>query len=82
MCFGSIGKQPEIPALEPIPTPAPSPTVTPSVVSAQSAEAVRKNRLKSIRTGLASTIKTSPMGVTGSGSDLFPTAQNNKDKLG
>jgi len=88
MCFFS---QPKTPTPSPAPiiknapvTPAPSPTPTktapePSQVSPQEA---RRKQLGILRYGLASTIKTSPRGVSGSGADLYAPAAYGKTKLG
>lgn len=78
MCFVKAPKMPEQQA-PPVPAPAPSPT--PSSISAQSADETRRKRLDRIRYGLASTIKTSPLGITGSASDLTAMA-GGKEKIG
>lgn len=66
-----------------IPTPAPVPTVLPSEVSAQTNDAVRKQRIEQLRYGFASTLKTGGRGITGSGPDLNSTsATPGKNKLG
>jgi len=79
MCFGGSPKTPEVSAPPP---PAPTPTVMPTQVSEISAqETARKKRLNSLRFGLASTIKTSPLGITGSSADLSAPSQG-KQRLG
>ena len=57
-------KAPEAPKVMPAPDPAPTPTAEEPAV--QSTEDTRKSRLKKMRSGLASTIKTKPSGLVGS----------------
>jgi hypothetical protein len=71
MCGGKQ-KTPELPAT-PAPTPIPTPTTTEPVVS----EDQRANKIRNLKMGIASTIKTSPGGVSGTGSDLS-TSQGKK----
>lgn len=56
MCF-SKPKTPSVP-----PTPSPAPIPTPVETSPMAAEDVRRQRIKQLRAGFASTIKTSPVG--------------------
>lgn len=65
MCFGGGGNVPD-----PQPAPAPAPTPVPTEVSPIQSQQERTSKLASMRMGLASTIKTSPAGVTGSGPEL------------
>ncbi len=71
MCFGSP-KAPSAPP--PPPTPPPTPVITPSESSQQNAGDARKKQLDRLRYGLASTIKTKPTGVFGTGAQLTPQA--------
>ena len=67
------GKQKmDLPAT-PAPTPMPLPTSTDPVTT----ESERANRVRNMRAGIMSTIKTSPAGVSGTGSDLTQ-GQGNK----
>ena len=72
MCFFSKPKAPAAPAITQAPpaAPAPKPIVMPSEVSPQTKEETRRKRLDKLRFGLASTIKTSPRGITGTGVNL------------
>ena len=80
MCFGGGGKQP---AAQPIPQAAPTPqAIAPSAVEGNVSEEERRQKLSRMRNGLASTIKTSAKGLTGSGSDLLTQTIMGKDKLG
>lgn len=74
MCFSS----PKPPDQQPIPVAAPTPTITPSEISPQAAGEARRKQLEQLQYGLASTIKTSPLGITGTGSDLASTGQGKK----
>ena len=67
--MGGGGKTPDLPA-----TPAPTPIPEPSNVSPQQTEGQRAQNIANLKKGILSTIKTSPAGVSGTGSDL--TAQN------
>ena len=78
MCI-STPKAPEAPKASPPPAPAPVPV--PEEVAPQSAESSRTSRLKRLRAGLASTIKTSPKGVLGTGEDLY-SSMGGKTQLG
>ena len=73
MCGG--GKTPELPA-----TPAPTPIPQPSDVAPQTTESQRASRIAKLRRGIMSTIKTSPYGITGTGSNL--TSGQGKKTLG
>jgi hypothetical protein len=64
MCF-SKAKTPELP-----PTPAPAPVPTPTNVNPIATEGQRADKIAQMKRGILSTIKTSPAGVTGTGSDL------------
>lgn len=79
MCFGG---KPKTPAVQAAPEPSPAPVITPSESESMVSEAERKNRLKRLRAGLASTIKTSPKGVAGNEADLMSQSLTGKDKLG
>lgn len=72
MCFGG-GKAPS-------PTPPPAPT--PTAVAPQESVVKGADYLKQLRYGLASTIKTSSRGLTGSGSNLNSQTNAGKQKLG
>jgi len=68
MCFFGKPAQPEIKAApeitappKPSPLPAPVPTETASTTTAEG----RRKRIRQIRYGMLSTIRTSPAGVTG-----------------
>ena len=65
MCFGGKQKTPELPAV-PAPTPIPTPAQTAPLV----AEDQRARKIQNLKMGMASTIKTSPAGVSGTGADL------------
>lgn len=79
MCYSS----PEAPSNKPAPPPPPAPTIMPSEVSAQSTESAKQKRRESLRSGLASTIKTSARGITGAGPELIsPSLLGSKTKLG
>lgn len=81
MCFGS----PKPPTPQAVPPISPPPTITPTNVSDVSAqETARKQRVAQLRYGFASTIKTSPQGITGTGSDVQPsnTGSTTKTTLG
>lgn len=68
MCFGGKPKAPEPPKAAP--PPAPIPVITPSEVSPQEQAEGRRKKLSRLRYGLASTIKTSPRGIFGTGAEL------------
>ena len=76
MCFGSKPKAPDAVAA---PAPMPPP---PSPVDAMVTEGNTKQRLERLKFGLASTIKTSPKGVSGTGADLTNTNSGLKKTLG
>ena len=79
MCFfGSKSAAPPAPT----PAPAPLPTPTPSEISPQTAQDVKKKQLDMMRYGLASTIKTGPRGLVGTGPNLNSSNQQGKTKLG
>ena len=80
MCFGGGSKSPAAVAA---PTPAPTPqAIAPSTTEGMVSEDERRKKLQRMRNGLASTIKTSAKGLTGSGSDLLTQTILGKDKLG
>lgn len=80
MCFGGGGKTP---AATPVPQAAPTPqAIAPSAAEGMVSEDERRQKLSRMRNGLASTIKTSAKGLTGSGSDLLTQTIMGKDKLG
>jgi hypothetical protein len=60
------GKTPSLPAT---PDPSPMPTQPTSTAPIQT-EGQRQSKIKNLKQGILSTIKTSPAGVTGTGSDL------------
>lgn len=83
MCFGGGGSK--SPAITQVPAPAPAPTpqaIPPSEVEGRVSEDERRRKLTRMRSGLASTIKTSAKGLTGSGADLLSQTILGKDKLG
>ena len=83
MCFGGGSKKQQTPAAVPAPLPAPTPqAISPSEVEGIASEEDRRKKLSRMRNGLASTIKTSAKGLTGSGSDLLNQTITGKDKLG
>lgn len=63
--MGGGTKTPDVPA-----APAPTPTPQPSDVSPQQTEGQRAQKTANMKKGILSTIKTSPAGTTGAGSDL------------
>lgn len=73
MCMGGSPKAPS-----PTPPPAPAPIPT----EPQQAVVKSKDQLERLRFGLASTIKTGPRGLTGSGANLTSVAPTGKTKLG
>lgn len=75
MCFGSKQKVPD-PGPPPDPTPPPP---TPAEPGATQTDV--KKQIDKYRFGLASTIKTGPRGITGSGADLY-SDKKLKTKLG
>ena len=80
MCWGGGQKAP---AQVVQPTPAPIPqAIAPSAVEGRVSEDERRQKLSRMRSGLASTIKTSARGLTGSGPDLLTQTIMGKDKLG
>ena len=85
MCFFNKPKAPDPVVVTPPPNvsqpPAPTPTVQPSTVSPQQQAETRRKKLARLRSGLASTIKTSARGITGSGADLSAPASG-KQNLG
>lgn len=58
--------------------PDPVPTVTEEEVSTESNEQSRRSRLNRMRAGIASTIKTSSRGITGTGADLYNSSGGKK----
>jgi len=81
MCFWKTAKEPSInieqtkaPDLPAAPSPTPIPTPEPSVVSPQESAAQRQRKIKAMRYGAMSTIKTGGQGVTGTGPDLVSPA--------
>ena len=79
MCM-STPKAPEAPKAVPPPQPAPVPT--PEEVAPSSRESNRVARLRRLRSGLASTIKTSTQGVLEGGGSLYDSGAGGKTKLG
>lgn len=68
MCFG--GGNSKTPSVSAPPPMAPPPVIQPTEISAASAGEARRKKLEQLRFGLASTIKTSPKGITGVKPDL------------
>ena len=73
--MGGGPKTPDVPA-----APAPTATPQPSDVSPQQTEGQRQAKQANMKKGVLSTIKTSPAGTTGAGSDL--TTNTGKKTLG
>lgn len=74
MCGGSNPKP--IPPPTPLPPPAPVPTPMPTDVAPLTTSEQRANRVKALKFGALSTIKTSPQGIVGAGPDLItPSAK-------
>ena len=71
MCMSSPSMpETKAPAVTPAPTPAPLPSAEPTASTSGAVvqtDDERKKRLKAMRQGLASTIKTSPLGIIGTG---------------
>lgn len=67
---------------KPIEPPSPAPVPIMSESSVTSAEESRRRRLAKLRTGLLSTIKTSPRGITGRGADLVSSVATGTKTLG
>jgi pyruvate/2-oxoglutarate dehydrogenase complex dihydrolipoamide acyltransferase (E2) component len=78
MCV-STPKAPEAPKA--VAPPAPAPTPEAEEVSVSSAEDTRREKLRRLRSGLASTIKTSAQGVLGTSGSMYDQSQG-KTKLG
>ena len=78
MCMGG-SKPPSIPAT---PLPAPTPTIVEPTEVVAISEDDRRKKLQKMRAGLASTIKTSPKGITGDRIDLVSGSIMGKEKLG
>ena len=79
---GCFGGSPKVETPAPPPTPAPMPTPTPSEISPQSATDARKRRLDQMRFGMASTVRTTTRGLTGTGANLNDQNNSGKTKLG
>lgn len=73
MCFGGGGKTP---------SPQAPPPPAPVAVEPQAGMVKSKDQLERLRFGLASTIKTGPRGLTGSGANLSSAWTTGKTKLG
>lgn len=73
-------KIPESPQPQVTP-PAPTPSISEGF-SATSLEERRKKRLAKLRTGILSTIKTSPRGITGTGANLVSSVATGTKTLG
>lgn len=79
MCFGGSPKPPD-PVAPPSPAPTPTPVTNINPVATQTDRAAT---LKKLQYGLASTIKTGPGGLTGTGANLTaPIAAGTTTKLG
>lgn len=73
MCFGG-SKPVEVPAapvIAPAPTPAPVPSPSPSQTESAQNQEQRRAKIAAMRSGILSTIKTSPQGITGTGANLM-----------
>lgn len=96
MCFWKTPKIPEprqpaaiqrqvdatpAPAPEIAKPPSPAPVITPSKVQGMQTQDERRRKLRLIRYGMLSTIKTSPQGITGTGSNLISSGTG-KSTLG
>ena len=76
--MGGGGKTPALPA-----TPDPSPMPTqPTSTSPIQTEGQRQAKISNLKQGIMSTIKTSPSGVSGTGSDLNVADTSKKKTLG
>jgi hypothetical protein len=76
--MGGGGKTPDLPK-----TPDPSPMPTqPTSTNPQQTEMQRGQKISNMKQGIASTIKTSPAGVSGTGSDLSSNQPGLKKTLG
>lgn len=73
--MGGGGNSPSVPA-SPDPTPTPSPV--PTNVSSAQTEGERASNISQMKKGMLSTIKTSPSGVSGTGSDIGTTGTGKK----
>ena len=78
MCWGGGGGSAPAATPPPAPQPIPTPTAVNPVANAQD----RAKNLASYQYGLASTIKTGAMGITGSGPELRAPAITGASKTG
>lgn len=78
-CFGGSSAPKAV--AQPLPAPTPQ-AIAPSEVEGAVSEDERRKKLTRMRRGLASTIKTSAKGLTGSGSDLLSQTLVGKSKIG
>lgn len=76
MCFS----KPKSPDIKPAPTPDPTPIAVQTTESGVSSIEERRKKLKDMRMGLSSTIKTSPIGTPGQ--SLAAPSLIGKTKLG
>lgn len=76
--FGGKASTPPPPPPPPVAAPPPVPTASESTTQPNK----NKDGLERMRAGIASTIKTSARGLTGSGSDLVASNTAGKMKLG
>lgn len=79
-CFGGSPKMQSAPA-QPVPSPSPQ-LIAPSKVEGVISQDERRQKMNRLRNGLASTIKTSAKGLTGSGADLMSQMVTGKEKIG
>ncbi len=80
MCFGS---SPNItttapPKVTPPPKSAPLPSATPTLVQSQVTATDRRKKIAAMRHGMLSTIKTSPQGIVGTGTNLSGSGAGKK----
>ena len=78
-CFGGSSKKA---SSEPVAAPSPAPVPTPTSVAPVATASDRAKVLKNYQYGLASTIKTSSGGITGSGPELRAPGITGVNKTG
>jgi len=84
-CFGGGGggyTPAPAPAVEPIPEPAPQPAPMATEIAPQVTADTRRRKIRQLRYGMLSTIKTSPQGITGTGANLYAESAGKKETLG
>ena len=85
MCFGASGSDKPIRDVYNPRPPAPPPpraSPTPSDVAPQTTSEQRRARLNALKFGAMSTIKTSPLGITGRGPELQTPAATGSKTIG